>query len=181
MKLQLWEAFYSFCATFFLTCSLGVLSVLCALKMRKSLNSKGGRRAGEDLLKETHWLVEKSLNLKSRIGRDGVEKGSDWEGRWDRWSAKWLQSSPGRGGANHMRPAPRTNTEIERLNTNTNTCTQGGWIVRQEKWLQSSEEWASHQWLRASETFDREEGNRWGRKEIELSFHTSGFKTKKKR
>ena len=80
-----------------------------------------------------------------------------------------------------MRPAPRTNTEIERLNTNTNTCTQGGWIVRQEKWLQSSEEWASHQWLRASETFDREEGNRWGRKEIELSFHTSGFKTKKKR
>ena len=75
-----------------------------------------------------------------------------------------------------MRPPPRINTEIERLNTNTNTCTQGGWIVRQEKWLQSSEEWASHQWLRASETFDREEGNRWGGKEIELSFHRSGSK-----
>ena len=44
------------------------------------------------------------------------------------------------------------------------------WTVRQEKWLQSSEEWASHQWLRASETFDREEGNRWGGEEIELSF-----------
>ena len=80
-----------------------------------------------------------------------------------------------------MRPPPRTNTEIESLNTNTNTYTQGGGTVRQEKWLQSSEEWASHQWLRASETFDREEGNRWGGKEIELSFHTSGSERKKEK
>ena len=89
------------------------------------------------------------------------------------------------GGANHMRPAPSINTEIESLNTNTNTCTRGGWAVRQAKWLQSSEERASHQWLRASETFDREEGNGWGkrnrRKINRIIISQDQIKTKKKR
>ena len=79
-----------------------------------------------------------------------------------------------------MRPASSINTEIESLNTNTNTCTRGGWTVRQEKWLQSSEERASHQWLRASETFDREEGNRWGGKENRIILSHERFRTKKR-